>query len=205
MKSHGMIFTGESVRALLAGTKTQTRTLLTHPLDTEPGSLWLLRKKVFPGDTIWAKEAWQVPAILDADNVAAMDAHAKEAGYSTGWSPVRYEDGRTVNAADYIFEMFGGEWGLQRYARHMPEWASRLTLLITDVRVQRLQEISEEDAKAEGVQFILPEGHWYSFRDYTRAYAEAWNAIQMKRPKAKRVLWEQNPWVVAITFTKETA
>lgn len=72
---------------------------------------------------------------------------------------------------------------------HMPRWASRITLEITEIRVQRLQEISEEDAIAEGI------GHC----DVDAAiadYASLWDRIN--GPGA----WESNPWVWAITFKR---
>ena len=81
---------------------------------------------------------------------------------------------------------------------HMPRWASRLTLTVTDVRVQRLQEISEADAVAEG----CAEGHvvddisgvhegWSARTDFRTL----WNSLH--GPGA----WDANPWIVAISFT----
>ena len=74
---------------------------------------------------------------------------------------------------------------------HMPRWASRITLEITDVRVERVQEITEKEAKAEGV---LPcDGmtavYWFS---------EAWDSLYAK----KGLGWNDNPWVWVITFRR---
>jgi hypothetical protein len=74
----------------------------------------------------------------------------------------------------------------------MPRWASRLTLEITDVRVQRVQEISEEDAEAEGVYVPQIDGTLRS------QYELIWNTINRKRG----LPWDSNPWVWAITFKK---
>ena len=77
---------------------------------------------------------------------------------------------------------------------HMPRSASRLTLTVTEVRVQRLQDISEEDARAEGIEgeFLpWPQGYW-TYRPY---FAELWNSLH--GPDA----WDANPWVVALSFT----
>lgn len=77
---------------------------------------------------------------------------------------------------------------------HMPRWANRITLTVTDVRVQRLQDIRENDAMAEGAPPVLvpPDGgscpHVEGFRDI-------WNTIH--GPEA----WDANPWVAAISFT----
>jgi hypothetical protein len=79
-------------------------------------------------------------------------------------------------------------------AIHMPRWASRLTLIVTDVRVQRLQEISEADAEAEGAEPILvpPDG---GSCPHIEGFSALWDTIN--GPGA----WDANPWVAAYTFT----
>jgi len=88
---------------------------------------------------------------------------------------------------------------------HMPREFSRLTLFVTDVRVQRLQEISEADARAEGIS-PLPAGRYYCGEDEDgpvtaksaiTAYGWLWNSINGERPGCH---WQDNPWVVAVTF-----
>jgi len=83
----------------------------------------------------------------------------------------------------------------------MPPWASRLTLEITDIRVQRLQEISEEDAIAEGVDMPLcaeSEGGIFETRRRIReiAFPALWNRMNGKRS------WNDNPWVLAVTHKR---
>jgi hypothetical protein len=83
----------------------------------------------------------------------------------------------------------------------MPRWASRINLLVTDVRVQRLQEISEEDAKAEGVM-PSPGGMWSAADGQAgtspqAAFAILWQSIN--GPGA----WDANPWVYALTFERK--
>ena len=86
----------------------------------------------------------------------------------------------------------------------MPRWASRITLEIVEVRVQRLQDISEEDARAEGIsaesasQFV---GHGHPIDDtaWIIAYADLWNHIN-----GKKYPWSSNVWVWAITFKRVT-
>lgn len=76
----------------------------------------------------------------------------------------------------------------------MPRWASRITLEITDVRVERLQDITPEDAKAEGVESFAREhkltGYW------TTAFARLWMEINGKDS------WDANPWVWALSFKR---
>lgn len=82
----------------------------------------------------------------------------------------------------------------------MPRWASRLTLEITDVRVQRVREISEEDALAEGVNsappFDLPSG--WKGNLFTWRFSKLWDYLNLKRGFG----WDMNPWVWAITFKR---
>jgi hypothetical protein len=105
------------------------------------------------------------------------------------------------------------EWrGLWKPSIHMPRWASRLTLTVTDVRVQRLQEITEADAVAEGgigengeapcgegyrdaYWFNHGQDHGESFDTPRDSFRDLWNGLH--GPAA----WDANPWVVALTFT----
>nr|WP_245290857.1 hypothetical protein [Methyloligella halotolerans] len=92
-----------------------------------------------------------------------------------------------------------GEYFTKHPSIHMPRWASRLTLKVTEVRVQRLQRISEADAIAEGCPGVL--GPNPDFPDEwdpspQEQYRDLWDSLN-----AKRAPWESNPWVVAITFT----
>jgi len=79
----------------------------------------------------------------------------------------------------------------------MPRWASRITLEVTDVRVQRVQEISEEDANAEGMVGSPLHGKFW----YRENFAGLWDTINAKRGHP----WASNPWVWAITFQRLAA
>lgn len=93
---------------------------------------------IAPGDRLWVREAWRTHAHYDDLGPSMMG----------GEEPIRYE-------ADGAHQTWGypaiSNIGRHRVGMHMPRWASRLTLYVTDVRVERLQDISEEDALAEGV------------------------------------------------------
>ena len=84
----------------------------------------------------------------------------------------------------------------------MPRWASRLTLRVTDVRVERVQEISGEDVLAEGVQMrhIEKWEEWLHRDDAAVvAFGELWDSINGKRPGCA---WGDDPWVWAVTFER---
>lgn len=155
-----ILFSGPMVRALLDGRKAQTRRILSRlggfgkitefgPSNTT-GYDWHFRdramrwqdlqqsqlKAALPyrvGDFLWVKEAWR----------ASPDYDAYPPRELSHW-PIHYEaDGEAdQNLAVHMC-------GRRRASIHMPRWASRLTLRVTEVRVQRLQEISEVDARAE--------------------------------------------------------
>jgi hypothetical protein len=90
---------------------------------------------------------------------------------------------------------------------HMPRWASRITLEVTEVRVERLQDISEEDAKAEGI--IQAEGFdlWATkeggrlYESPRLAFMALWDSINGQRPGMD---WQSNPWVWAVSFKRIT-
>ena len=205
MADRPIIFSAPMVRALLDGRKTQTRRVLgnsgpgrgrsnifsaqigwsdSYVLD--PGNAgWRERDTPYaPGDRLWVRECWRTASAYD-------DLSPSQMG---GEEPIRYE-------ADQTWQTWG--WGRphstgrHRAARHMPRWASRLTLIVTEVRVQRLQEISEDDARAEGVGSTLTRfpdggsiGHPASWH-----FEQLWG--QIHGPDA----WDANPWVAAISFT----
>ncbi len=89
----------------------------------------------------------------------------------------------------------------------MPRWASRISLEVTDVRVQRVQEISAIDCEAEGLQVFDAERIYHAneakFHDdfYRDAYKHLWDSLNAKRGFG----WDVNPWVWAITFKQVTA
>ena len=85
----------------------------------------------------------------------------------------------------------------------MPRWASRLTLRVLDVRVERVLDISEEDARAEGVKGWVPDPRWTlhgyvpdDCLDYRNPFAKLWDSINAKRGFS----WESNPWVWVVKF-----
>ncbi len=131
-----------------------------------------------PGDRLWVRETWQTDSAYDPYSPAQLDS-----GSHVLW----LADGASKLAGQH------GYWGKIRTSIFMPRWASRITLEITNVRVQRVQEISNEDAKAEGIPLRIPD-HWVSHR---KAFAVLWDSINFKKCP-----WKSNPWVWVIEFKR---
>lgn len=206
MKERPILFSGPMVQAILDRRKTQTRRVVSLRGEalayfnslSDPGlsgrvKEWCPYGK--PGDRLWVRETWRTAKSLDDLSPHGMANKAIEAGWKRPWAPIKYEaDGAEINTNT----MFGAEWGKTRVSIHMPRWASRITLEVTEVRVQRLQEISEEDAKAEGVEAVpfckagRPDG-----MEHVEAFEDLWQKINGERPGGS---WKANPWVLAITF-----
>lgn len=225
-----ILFSAPMVQALLReahqpGTgKTQTRRILTRlskvgavtefgPSDTA-GYDWHFRDKAMRwhdlrdvemkarlpwqvGDRLWVRESWRTLQKVDC---------LKPRDLADDRSKVTYEADPENRNPLWAF-------GKLRPSLFMPRWASRLTLLVTDVRVERLQDISEGDAAAEGVElesadppFHYVPGIWpHSItavgveepggRHAARSFAKLWGHIN--GPES----WQANPWVVAVTFS----
>ena len=207
MKERPILFTGPMVRAILDGSKTQTRRIMKPQPEPTPadypgtaGHWWPsnivqsmvhveqeLQSKhggwkgfcpdVCPhgriGDRLWVSEAWARTHVAQA---------------MAEWIVYREGDNRT----DY-----GGPW---KPSIHMPRWASRILLEIVSVRVERLQDISEADARAEGVTIEDQHMRGYCAGEFLppsiRAYRDLWESINGAGS------WEANPWVWVVEFKR---
>ena len=194
-KERPILFSAPMVRALIAGTKTQTRRIVKprkdrsfgcelapHEIAGEINSGDFTHAKYgSPGDRLWVRETFCI---------------GWPSGIPGQWSVLRGtchqdKDRRAFYLAD------GGDPPDEPQRRwtpsiHMPRWASRITLEIESVRVERLQEISEADAIAEGIA-ATP---WAEFPP-SEAYKLLWNAIN-----AEKAQWDANPWVWAVSFRR---
>ncbi len=146
------------------------------------------------GDRLWVKETWRTSYALDyfRDDL--------------GRCPRPTDMDPATTAIEYLADGERELGGKTRVSIHMPRWASRLTLLVDDVRVERLQDISEADAIAEGASCYICEtgkidgtsenecGCFHNRSVAVPSYQALWNAIN--GPGA----WDANPWVVAVTF-----
>jgi hypothetical protein len=181
MADRPIIFSGPMVRAILDGRKTQTRRVLKPQPDTDGGEHWVQYPKgwvlAVNGNDEWRRRLLYAPG----DRLWVREAFARDSMIANG---VRYA------ATDAIHEL-----RVKRPSIHMPRWASRLTLIVTDVRVQRLHEISEDDARAEGA-IPNPTSGIDVGGLYRSAFCTLWCNVHRSEDA-----WIENPWVAAITFT----
>jgi hypothetical protein len=204
VKERPILFSGPMVRAILGGSKTQTR----RPVMPQPsfndvirpeGEIWKgLLANVHcrcpfgqPGDRLWVREtAWY------------DDCFGGRAFFENG-DVVQKGEGIISKAPHPCSREMFEACGLQkcRPSIHMPRWASRLTLEVTAVRVERISEISERDAQAEGVAFPAPYSGIGGKTHPTciDAFRVLWDEINGRRTG---YTWADNPWVWAIKFRR---
>ena len=207
IREKGLIFNSEMVRAILDGRKTQTRrpikwkqTRFTEIGEREDGSKWPWSEDAehacdfwhpcpfgSVGDRIWVRETFSGHYLDDAQIQDIKDGRDKatdlceyRADYPDGYQA---SDGWTPSI-------------------HMPRWASRILLEITDVRVERLNSISQEDAQAEGLEltgwrptYSDPDSGGEVMTPYDN-FAELWSSIYGDES------WQANPWVWVISFER---
>ncbi|WP_425030649.1 hypothetical protein [Pantoea agglomerans] len=205
MRERPIIFNADMVRAVLDGRKTQTRRIMrvqpeVIPKEDEFGKpgFWIpfnagktmLRNEDmyiacpfgFKGDRLWVREAFRVHS--RATDVATLVYKASE---QQSWTQQTHRVPIEKCNKPAVVDTWTP-------SIHMPRWASRITLEITGVRVERLRDLSEQDAKSEGVMppagGVLPGWeHRINFRDLWMSIYDADN-------------WEANPWVWVIEFKR---
>ena len=170
------------------------------------------------GDRIWVREAYRFPASLDDVSPTGVGEMAVATGYRKPWAPTFYEFTGTFSDGWKGFETPPkvSDAGKLRPSIHMPRWASRILLEITDVRVERLNAISPEDAESEGLERTnftgfgdepglpsYPEPDVYfdplkkQWKEYPpEAFAGLWESIYGEGS------WKANPWVWVIEFKR---
>ena len=209
MTDRPILFSAPMIRALLNSRKTQTRRIIKpQPILCSNGrwdycqdfddmhfqvltanvpNILSGNLRISAGDRLWVRESWRTKA------------------HSNGLSPSQ------LNGPEITFYDADTDWSLnktvgrRRASMHMPRDRSRITLLVTDVRIQRLQDISEDDAQEEGcfkgkatgrvsnsmAEMRLGGDYWINARDW---FADLWDAINGQGS------WDANPWVAAYTF-----
>lgn len=243
MRELPILFSAPMIRALLAGTKTQTRRVIKpqpfsdgyydgvvemdRVIGVDGRVYWrasvsavaggairteIIEPKYEVGDRLWVKETWRANY--------GLDYYRDDLGRRP--RPTDFDPKTT--AIEYLADGTRELGGKTRVSIHMPRWASRLTLIVTDVRVERLQDISEADARAEGVVWVDPtedDYRWARDNDFSvsdmqgvwtvpgmkgvaradvwgctpqQSYQFLWNSINGSGA------WDANPWVVAVSF-----
>lgn len=192
MKERPILFSAPMVRAILEGRKTQTRRIAKEFIESHVSDMLLER---FPhqrgckfgevGDRLWVRETWAPVSTFDP---------SPETG--------------ALYRADPMYDGAEVEW-TWKPSIHMPRWASRITLEITDVRVERLNEITSEDARSEGIETQTSETFGDTlYRNYEKgqmgwtkyphaSFQSLWSSIHAADgPNG----WDANPWVWVIQF-----
>lgn len=222
MKERPILFSAPMVRVVLKGSKTQTRRVWKLPRDCswyaghggeaagmvqdDDGPAWWHVSEQRcpygqPGDRLWVREAWRVGRKHDGTKPSdllprSMTVEYEAGGYACN-SPWSAGEWHSSDCAPREHP----EWvGKLRPPIHMPRWASRITLEITGVRVERLQDISQEDALAEGCaggHGSIP-GYGYNATPCEQ-YRALWESLH--GPGA----WDANPWVWVVQFRRVDA
>lgn len=182
MREKPILFSAAMVRAILEGRKTMTRRVIKDirtawrdgtvidPYDRD----YITCPYGWPGDLLWVRETWRRADWYGKGIIYRADAQA--AGHMGEYSD-RHKWHPSI---------------------HMPRWASRIVLEITNIRVERLQEITEEDARKEGIsrahKYPVGFGHPDTYRG---GFRNLWDSIN-----GKKYPWSSNPWVWVISFKK---
>jgi len=202
MKERPILFNAPMVRALLNGSKTQTRRIVKQKLMQLGDGDWhsfdhkglnyrvnarhttvgawanLLQFCPYgqPGDQLWVREAWRT--VAEADPLPPRLMTAAYRIWFEADSP--HQPG----------------YGKYRPSMFMPRWASRIQMEIVSVRVERLQDISEADALAEGITYAQLPGNQQDDAKAITWYRGLWETINGTGS------WEANPWVWCINFRR---
>lgn len=236
MKDRPILFSAPMVRALLDGSKTQTRRLckpaneaalsyVVGPYEEradlapvhfgdEEAYLRFACPYGQPGDRLWVRETFRLTDTFDPDSPARVAERCIDAGNKTPWAPIQYEaDGAQRDWHHVGMPPHDGtspKAGKTRVSIHMPRWASRILLEIVSVRVERLHDLSEADAIAEGIEQMpceVPNTRlWRNYRP-----ANGWTPRVVIPQNSFRSLWESingeedwlsNPWVWVVEFKR---
>lgn len=198
IKERPILFQTEMVKAILEGRKTQTRrkiqTIFSDVCEKDNGQkwpwwsdeygddFWMLCKYGKPGDLLWVRETWGKPYLEE-------DLATCKYLYKADWNEINQ-----VKQA-----LVGERW---KPSIHLPKSASRIWLMIEDIRVERVQEISEEDAILEGIEKVELDSQpkWKRYDEGfctmypTISFKSLWHSINGEES------WNSNPWVWVIKF-----
>lgn len=232
MKERPILFSAPMVRAILEGRKTVTRRAVKGiALDWLAGASFTpeyvaspangLCPYGQPGDRLWVREAWR-PAAWRDEGYIAVDYRASPEENRTPWLDVpediwaemwprltdEAQSALDAGRGSIRREGDGFRWDRGdspcrwRPSIHMPRWASRITLEIADVYVERLQDISEADAIAEGIQQCEGGAMDYLANDYAQGYSPVASFRSLWESINGAGSWDANPWVWVVEFKR---
>ena len=190
MNEHPILFSRKMVQAILAGKNSQTRRIVKGTaLDWLQPNMFSQKYVALPenclspygyaGDYLWVRESWQ------AQNTSGLWWHEVPRNDRSLWNWA------FTNPVEPAYEATPPRW---IPSIHMPRMASRITLEITELRIERLNDISESDAVAEGCQAWIENGQVTDTA--VSDYAHLWNEINLERGYS----WESNPFVWVVSF-----
>jgi len=211
------------VRALLDGTKTQTRRVVKDPARLPPnpadfthnGSAFVRAEgqtlSVYPmscpygkpGERLWVRETWQGPLLSEFEVDADADWHMPSRIHQYQ-NPAHCAYAADGGPAPEFTDADDNQRSGWRPSIHMNRWASRISLEITSVHVERLKDISEHDAEAEGIVYDPGEGGTYHVSglagcasdEPVSSYRKLWESINGYGS------WDANPWVWVVAFNR---
>ena len=232
-KERPILFSGELVRKILSGEKTQTRRVM----KPQPGKEWypyyglteihghnsdgeldpsIVKGHGFcqpdgseghvcpygtPGDRLWVREAFRLPA--QYDNTSPSD-YLEAPPEPLHGGAVKYESDDTAVPMPSWME---GEWGRKRPSIHMPKVLCRIRLRIEEVRVERVQEISYSDAEAEGMYGKYTQGdldsgeEWWLGTKYGASTIDQFRVLWDEINESRGYGWDANPFCWCLTFS----
>ncbi|MHB8109690.1 MAG: hypothetical protein ACYDHW_06630 [Syntrophorhabdaceae bacterium] len=218
MSNKPILFSGPMVRAILEGRKTMTRRVVKPQppgwIDdfgfncfTPKGSISgrgyyegelaekFIKMPYHPRDILWVRETWAL-AHFSTDEYDHIDAIEEYEGPIPKEKPDKYWSvAYNANFDDIRHDQDDRLIKKWRPSIFMPRWASRVTLEVTGVRAERLQEITEEDARREGAEWLS--GTPINGTNYVRSFSDLWDSIN-----GKEYPWSSNPWVWVIEFRR---
>lgn len=191
-----IIFNTDMVKAILDGRKTVTR----RAAKPQPENDATVTSPPYqPGDILYIRETW---------NICNMDAEENEIVFIYRAGEREEDTARTVRVPDEMFEKYeysmtesNPDW---RPSVHMPKEAARIWLRVTDVRAERLQDITDEQAKSEGANWKNGKNVGWEEKLKRTAidrFSEIWDST-IKKTDIERYGWDANPWVWVIEFEK---
>lgn len=225
IKERPILFSAPMVRAILEGRKTVTRRVCkpqpsanahtTCASGNPMGAWWETGKDIIrcpygkPGERLWVRETWSDVNLEGAPGIAyRADGDVRDlmedASFLDEDGAFNYDDPRSkpYHFACWSEDLLGGKEGRWRPSIHIPRWASRILVEITAVRVERLQDISEDQAKAEGVRLYTDHAklsEWWHVdgidtysADPRKSFELLWSSVGGD--------WVANPWVWVVDF-----